>query len=72
VIESRYYKVNGIRVEARFFRKGEMFPATDLSVPKQGIWLRRAHDTWDCPVFGGASWRFVNLDADVLYFPEKK
>ncbi len=72
MIQSRFYNIGGVRWEARFFQKGEVFPETDRKVPKQGIWARPAGSGWDQPRFVGSSWRFVRLDPDVFYLPERK
>jgi hypothetical protein len=72
VIQSRFYNVNGIRLEARFFNKGELYPETDTQVPKQGIWGRSSGSDWDSAVFLGGSWRFIRLDSDVLHLPDRK
>jgi hypothetical protein len=72
VIQSRFYNIAGARWEARFFQKGECFPDTDRTVPKQGIWASLAGSGWDLPCFVGYSWKSVRLDPGVLYFPEKK
>ncbi len=71
LIASRYYNVRGLKWEARFFRKGECFPHTDVPVPRQGIWASPADGYWEQPTFLGESWRFVNLDPDLIYLPER-
>jgi hypothetical protein len=71
MITSRYYNIKGEKWEARFFRKGEMFPATDeLKVLKQGVWARPAHSGWEQAVFMGESWKHVSVQMDVLYMPK--
>jgi hypothetical protein len=72
MIQSRYYKVNGRRLEARFFRKNEVFPGTtDLLVPRQGVWARDVREAWNAARFIADSWRFVEMDLDVLFLPER-
>jgi hypothetical protein len=71
LIYSRFYTVKGIKWEARFFSKGELFPETDTQAPRQGIWAKPASRDWDIAVFVGHAWASVQLDPDVLYFPEK-
>ena len=72
MIQSRFYNVNGVRLEARFFTKGELFPDMDVQVPKQGIWARPVDYGWECAAFVGSSWRFIRFDSDVLYLPDRK
>ncbi|MEW6113486.1 MAG: hypothetical protein AB1664_15245 [Thermodesulfobacteriota bacterium] len=72
MVTSRYYNVNGIRWEARFFRKGDPFPDTMVSALRQGVWARPASSSWNQAVFLGPSWNAVQLDTDVLYLPERK
>jgi hypothetical protein len=71
MVETRFYNVNGVKWEARFFRKAEVLPDTDFVVPKQGVWARPAGCGWDEPRFLGVSWRLVSLDADVLFLPDR-
>jgi len=67
VVESRFYNVKGVRWEARFFLKGELFPdSTCLKVPRQGVWARPMNYGWDRSLFVGESWRFVDMDLDVF------
>ncbi len=70
MIESRFYNVRGVKWEARFFRKGESLPESDAIALKQGIWARPTSRPWDEAVYVGSSWRFVNMDPDVLYMPD--
>jgi hypothetical protein len=70
VIQSRYYKVNGAKWEARFFHKGQSFPETGIGVPRQGVWARPVSSGWEESCFVGESWRFVQMDPDLLYFPD--
>jgi hypothetical protein len=72
MIQSRFYRVNGTKWEARFFHKGEMFPDTDTKVPRQGVWARAVSDGWDRACFAGNSWRSVTMDTDLSVFPERK
>jgi len=72
VIESRYFRANGIKWEARFFRKGEMFPEADAQAPRQGVWARPVDFGWEFANFVGESWRFVRMDPDLLHIPERK
>ncbi len=72
MIASRYYTVDGIKWEARFFRKGDVFPEGNLKVSRQGVWARPVEFGWEFACFAGESWRFVRMDADLLYFPEHK
>lgn len=72
MIQNRFYRVNGAKWEARFFRKGEVFPDTEMEAPKQGVWARQASHGWDSAYFVGASWRSVNMDLDVRFLPEPK
>jgi hypothetical protein len=58
-------------LEARFFNKGELFPDMDLQVPKQGIWARPVGYGWEYASYLGNSWRFIRLDSDVLYLPDR-
>ncbi len=71
VIQSRYYNVNRHRWEARFFRKGELLPETDLEVPSQGVWAKPASSGWEDALFVGVSWRHVQLEPDLLHLPER-
>lgn len=72
LIHSRFYNVKGEKWEARFFQKGEPFPETGLAAPRQGVWARPVSSGWESPVFVGGTWRFVTMDPDVLYLPQKK
>jgi len=72
MITSRFYNVNGMRWEARFFRKGDTFPGTESTVPKQGVWARLETADWDSALFVGASWGLIQMDTDVLYLPERR
>ncbi|HMK36563.1 MAG TPA: hypothetical protein VK463_15930 [Desulfomonilaceae bacterium] len=72
MIDNRFYNINGIKWEARFFGKGEIFPETEVRAPKQGIWARPVDFDWESAVFLGGSWRFIRLDSDVVYLPERK
>ncbi|MFH1114285.1 MAG: hypothetical protein V1792_10215 [Pseudomonadota bacterium] len=68
MIQNRFYNLNGEKWEARFFRKGEFFPDTGgQEVPRQGVWARSEYSGWECAVFVGTSWRFVNMDPSVQY-----
>lgn len=67
MIQSRFYNVSGKRWEARFFRKGELFPDTSLSAPRQGVWAREAPFGWEAALFVGHSWGKVDMTPDVLY-----
>jgi len=72
LIQSRFYNLNGERWEARFFRKGELFPDTQgLEVSRQGVWARSEEAGWESAVFVGTSWRFVNMDLAVQYLPDR-
>jgi hypothetical protein len=66
-MRSRFYRVSGARLEARFFQKGEVFPESERVVSRQGVWVRRRGDEWACARYAGASWRFVEMNPDVLY-----
>jgi hypothetical protein len=70
LVDKRYYKINGRKWEARFFTKGETFPETRISATRQGVWGKPVSATWEEALFMGYSWRFVNLDPDLLFFPE--
>jgi hypothetical protein len=70
--DSRYYNINGRKWEARFFTKGETFPETQISVPRQGVWGRPLDATWEESHFLGYAWRLVDLNPDLLFFPESK
>ena len=60
--------MQGARWEARFFNKGETFPETDMSVPRQGVWARQPDSTgWERSVFVASAWRLVQMTPDVLY-----
>jgi len=72
LIQSRFYNVNGVKWEARFFRKGETLPDTNIEAPRQGIWAKPADSGWEHAAFVGHSWASVQFDPDLLYFPEKK
>jgi hypothetical protein len=72
MVDSRFYTVKGVKWEARFFSKGATFPDTRLQASRQGVWARPVPCGWDSACFVGASWRFVRMDTDVLYFPEKR
>jgi len=72
MIDSRFYNVAGAKWEGRFFQKGTLFPDTDVQVPRQGIWVRLVGGSWEQARFVGNSWRFVRMDADVLYLPDRK
>lgn len=72
MIESRYYNVRGTRFEARFFRKGEVFPDTELIVPRQGVWARPESFGWSGAFFAGTSWQSVQMQVDVVYFPDQQ
>ncbi|MBI4964344.1 MAG: hypothetical protein HY913_13790 [Desulfomonile tiedjei] len=72
MIQSRFYNVRGARWEARFFAKGETFPESDAKAVRQGIWARPVSSRWDQALFVGHSWASVQLDLDLLYFPEAK
>jgi hypothetical protein len=72
MIESRYYTINGIKWEARFFQKGNAFPDTTAVVSRQGVWARPVGSGWEQARFIGSSWKFVRLDSDVFYLPERK
>jgi hypothetical protein len=72
VLESRFYNVKGVRFEARFFRKGDTFPdRADLMVPRQGVWARPRPFGWDRSFFVGESWRYVDMDTDVIHLFER-
>jgi hypothetical protein len=64
--------VQGARWEARFFSKGETFPESDFKAARQGVWARPVSFGWEDARFVGSSWGSVQLDPDLLYFPEKK
>jgi hypothetical protein len=64
--------VRGTKWEARFFRKGETFPESDLKAPKQGVWAHPVTREWDKAYFLGTSWGSVQLDLDLLHLPEQK
>lgn len=72
LIQNRYYNVRGVKWEARFFHKGEAFPETSNTVPRQGVWARPLGVEWDRSVFVAASWRFVEFELDLIRFPERK
>lgn len=72
MIQSRYYSVNGHRWEARFFRKGEILPETGFEVPRQGVWAKPVSSGWDNARFVGSSWRFVQMEPDLLHLPERR
>lgn len=72
MIVSRFYKINGVRWEARFFGKGDLFPETARKVPRQGVWGRPNGCDWHEARFLGTSWRFVDLEPDLLFLPEEK
>lgn len=72
MIQSRFYRVNGTKWEARFFQKGDAFPDTDIKVVKQGVWARPVSGGWDTACFVGHSWRFVTMDVDLSVLPERK
>ena len=72
MIESRFYRIKGIKWEARFFAKDELFPETTTKVARQGVWARPASSGWEKALFAGNSWRFVNMDLDVSFLPELK
>jgi len=72
MIESRFYRIKGVKWEARFFSKNELFPDTTIEVPKQGIWARPESTGWERACFLGNSWRFINMDLDVSFLPERK
>ena len=70
-VHNRYYSVNGVKWEARFFHKGDSFPdAMNLQVPRQGVWARPDGRGWENAVFVGTSWQFVNMDLAVQYLPQ--
>ncbi len=68
---SRYYTVKGRPWEARFLRKGELFPDTETTAPRQGVWARPVPEGWDGAVFLGDSWRFVDLEPAVRYLSDR-
>ena len=72
MIQSRYYNVNGAKLEARFFHKGEAFPDSSVTVERQGVWAKRAANGWDRAVFVADSWRFVEYELHVTAFPERR
>jgi hypothetical protein len=72
MIDSRFYTVLGEKWEARFLRKGDLFPDTDLLVPRQGVWARQVPDGWEEAVFVGRSWAEVAMDPHVLHMKERK
>lgn len=72
MVESRFYNVRGTRFEARFLRKGELFPDTEAIVPRQGVWARPESAGWDGAFFVGTSWQFVQMNVDVVYFPDQQ
>jgi len=50
-----------------------VFPDTEeVTVPKQGVWARNMSLGWDRSVFVGESWRHVNMEAAVLYLPDRQ
>jgi hypothetical protein len=69
LIQTRYYTIGKSRIEAQFFNKGDCFPYTEMTVPKPGIWGHIAGEDWSVVYFLGHSWRFINLNPDVLYLP---
>ncbi len=71
MIQSRFYTVSGMKFEARFFTKGEVFPETNQVVPKQGIWGCFSDADWTEALYLGTSWRFINLDVAVNYMPDR-
>lgn len=72
MIQSRYYNVNGHRWEARFFRKGQPLPDSDAVVPRQGVWAKPVSSGWDDARFIGESWRYVQMQPDLLQFPKRR
>lgn len=71
-VHSRYYKVDGETWEARFFHKWDRFPESDFVAPRQGVWAKPKSAHWDEAVYVAECWRFVDMDPDVLYLPERK
>ncbi len=71
MIASRFYSVKGNKWEARFFHKGDIFPDGDVKVPRQGVWARPVDFGWEFASFVGESWRSVQMETDLLYFPER-
>jgi hypothetical protein len=61
--------MNGAKLEARFFHKGEPFPNSRLFAPKQGVWARPVPLDWDKAFFLAVSWRFVELEPAIKYLP---
>ena len=72
MIASRFYNAKGVKWEARFFHKGDIFPEGDLKVPRQGVWARPVDFGWEFATFVGESWRLVQMETDLLHFPERK
>jgi hypothetical protein len=72
VIASRYYNAKGVKWEARFFHKGDVFPDGNLHVPRQGVWARPVDYGWESAIFVGYSWQVVHMDTDLLHLPERK
>lgn len=72
MIQCRYYNVRGVKLEACFFRKGDLFPETGDAVPRQGVWARPMGFAWEHRYYLGGSWQNVRLDPDLIYLPEKK
>ncbi len=69
MIQNRFYNLNGVRWEARFFRKGDPFPDTVTSASRQGVWMRPVCAGWDRWIFAAESWKHVELEPDVIHIP---
>ncbi len=70
MIQNRFYTIRGSKWEARFFAKGEPFPDTDMSAPRQGVWGKPIAEDWSTPRFLGHSWKNLDFDTAVRYLPD--